>query len=48
MTQAIENNFVKPLVEFYGRNPFAKGFSLRLEPYAKGLSGETLEASQRS
>ncbi len=44
MTQALENNFVKPLVEFYGRNPFAKGFSARLEPYAKDLSGEVLES----
>lgn len=40
----IENHFVKPLAEFYGRNPFGQGFPLRLEPYAKTLSGEALQA----
>lgn len=40
----IETHFIKPLTEFYGRNPFGQGFPLRLEPYAKGLSGEVLQA----
>jgi hypothetical protein len=44
MSSALQNHFVKPLTDFYGRNPFGDGFVKRLEPYAKTLSGEVLEA----
>ena len=40
----VENFFIKPLVSFYGRNPFGEGFALKLEPYAKSLSAEILNA----
>lgn len=40
----LEANFVKPLSEFYGRNPFGPGFAKRLEPYAKTLNEEVLQS----
>jgi hypothetical protein len=43
MSTTIENHFVKPLVEFYGRSPFGSGFAKRLEPYAKTLNAEVLD-----
>jgi hypothetical protein len=43
MTALIENHFIKPLHEFYGRNPFGPGFAKRLEPYAKTLNAEVLD-----
>lgn len=40
----VENFFIKPLVSFYGRNPFGEGFALKLEPYTKTLSADVLSA----
>jgi hypothetical protein len=40
----IETHFIKPLSEFYGRNPFGPGFARRLEPYAQTLSADALQA----
>jgi hypothetical protein len=40
----IETHFIKPLSEFYGRNPFGPGFAKRLEPYAQTLSADALQA----
>lgn len=40
----IESHFIKPLAEFYGRNPFGPGFAARLEPYAATLNEEVLQS----
>lgn len=40
----IETHFVKPLADFYGRNPYGPGFARKLEPYAATLNEEVLSS----
>lgn len=40
----IDTHFVKPLADFYGRNPYGPGFARKLEPYAATLSEEVLSS----
>lgn len=40
----IESHFVKPLADFFGRNPYGPGFARKLEPYASTLSEEVLQS----
>lgn len=40
----IETHFVKPLADFFGRNPYGPGFARKLEPYASTLNEEVLQS----